>query len=186
MVARVRLRDGTEGVICPLLHGDREALAEAFDHLSPLSRFHRFMAPVEHLSEAMLDQLVDEVDGVDHVALVLFARPTDGPEVAVGVARVARYPDDPTTADVAVTVADDWQGRGVASALLPALMRRRPAGVTTLVTEVYYDNPASLAMLRRLGQTTVAPDGCGGMEVEVDLENGPLEVGNAGAEAVER
>ncbi len=180
MVARVRLRDGTDAAICPLLHTDREAVQEGFEQLSPLSRFHRFMAPVEQLSETMLDHLVDEVDGVDHVALVLFARPTNAPEVAVGIARVARYPDEPTAADVAVTVAEEWQGKGVASVLLPALMHRRPEGVVRLVTEVYHDNPASLAMLRRLGRTTVTPDGCGGMEVEVDLDAGPFRDRTAG------
>ncbi len=76
----------------------------------------------------MLDHLVDEVDGVDHVALALVAVDRDGVGVPAGVARMIRYRDRPTAADVAVTVFDEWQGRGVATALLDELLRQRPAG----------------------------------------------------------
>ena len=41
-------------------------------------------------------------------------------EVPLGVARFVRR-DEPGTAEVAVTVVDDWQGRGVATALLERL-----------------------------------------------------------------
>jgi hypothetical protein len=48
------------------------ALAQGYDRLSTESQFHRFLTGTPHLSEALLDRLVDGVDGVDHVALVLF------------------------------------------------------------------------------------------------------------------
>jgi putative transposase len=38
--------------------------------------------------------------------------PPDGEEGPAGVAHLLQYPDDPATADIAVTVADDWQGHG--------------------------------------------------------------------------
>jgi RimJ/RimL family protein N-acetyltransferase len=103
------------------------------------------------------------------LALVLTAFPPRGPEAAIGIARIVRYPDRPTAADVAVTVADQWQGKGVATALLNELRRKRPVGVTQIVTEVATDNPASLAMLRRLGETTITPAGPGRFEVVVEL-----------------
>lgn len=165
----VRLRDGTNAVIWPLLPTDRDALREEYEHLSPEARFHRFMSAVPHLTKPMLDQLVDDVDGVDHVALVLFALPEEGPEVPAGIARVARRREDPATADVGVTVADQWQGRGVATALLRALMRRRPRGVKKIVTKVAWDNPVPLALARGLGKVDVRPDGCGGLDVVIDL-----------------
>ena len=105
----------------------------------------------------MLDHLVDEVDGVDHVALVLVVIGDDHKGVPVGLARMIRYADDPTAADVAVTVVDEWQGRGVATALLAELVRERPEGVTHIVTTVAADNAASLAMLARLGTVASTP-----------------------------
>ncbi len=169
MTERVRLRDGTNAVIRPLLPTDREVLREQYEYLSPESRFHRFLTGVPHLTETMLDRLIDDVDGVDHVALALFGLPEDGGEIPAGVARIVRYRDRLDTADVAVTVTDEWQGRGVASALLEALIRRRPEGIRRIITRVAADNPASLALLRRLGDLTVRPAGDGCLDVVVDL-----------------
>ena len=129
-----------------------------------------FSTPVDRLSETMLAHLVDEVDGIDHVALVLCAETADDVFEPVGIGRIVRYPDLPDAADLAVTVQDQWQGRGVATALLPVLVRLRPKGVTRVLTAVIADNEASLAMLRRLGPTAVHYAGVGMLDVEVRLE----------------
>jgi RimJ/RimL family protein N-acetyltransferase len=164
-----QLADGTHAVILPLLAQDRELIRDGFEGLSPESRNHRFLSSVPHLTEAMLDHLVDEVDGVDHVALALVVLDEDNVGTPVGVARMIRYADRPTEADLAVTVLDDWQGHGVASALLAELVRQRPVGVCRVVTAVAGDNEASLAMLRRLGETTATPAGIGRLDVVVEL-----------------
>ena len=77
--------------------------------------------------------------------------------------------DVPDAADLAVTVKDEWQGRGVATVLLEVLMRGRPSGVGRIVTEVFSDNRASRKMLHRLGPTTVKDSGCGVSEFAVEL-----------------
>jgi RimJ/RimL family protein N-acetyltransferase len=159
MATEVRLRDGTLGLTWGLLPEDRAALAQGYDRLSTESRFHRFLTGTPHLSEALLDRLVDGVDGVDHVALVLFLLDDQGVGTPAGVARMIRYPDDPSTADVAVTVAEAFRGRGAATGLLSELLAERPKGVERLKTTLAADNPASLAMLRRLGPTTVTASG---------------------------
>jgi RimJ/RimL family protein N-acetyltransferase len=169
LIAEARLSDGTFAFIWPLLPSDREAIREGYEHLSAESREHRFLADVPHLTETLLEHLVDEVDGVDHVALALVAVDEQHVGSGVGVARIIRYPSDPSAADLAVTVEDAWQGRGVATALLTELLRRRPAGVTRIVTTVAADNAASLAMLRRLGPTSVTSGGGNRLDVVVDL-----------------
>ena len=139
-----------------------------FEQLSPESRRRRFLAPMTHLSDGMLRQLVDEVDGIDHVALVLAVEGPGDEYDPIAIARMVRYDDLPDAADVAVTVRDDWQGRGVATALLSTLVERRPGGVTHLITEVMGDNPRSLAMLSRLGPMRIQDNG-GPFDVEIDL-----------------
>lgn len=166
----VRLRDGTDAFVVPLLPANREALRMEYQRLSPDTRFSRFLAAVPELTEKMLDHLVDDVDGADHVALVALVVPEDGTEVPVGLARIIRYADDPTAADLGVTVVDEWQGRGVASALLEVLMAHRPEGVQRIVTVISADNPASLAMLRALGDVEVDEAGSGGLGVVVHLD----------------
>jgi RimJ/RimL family protein N-acetyltransferase len=155
MIEQVRLPDGTDGFVVPLQRTDRAALVAEFETLAPESRRRRFLAPVVHLSDAMLQHLVDDVDGIDHVALVLCVETSPDVYDPVALARIVRYEDVPDAADLAVTVKDEWQGRGVATTLLEVLMRHRPAGVERIETEVLKDNPASLRMLARLGPTTV-------------------------------
>jgi ribosomal protein S18 acetylase RimI-like enzyme len=165
----IRLHDGTDAVIWPLLASDRETVREQYEHLSPESRHHRFLTAMPHLTEPMLDQLVDDVDGVNHVAFVLIALPESGPEVPAGIGRVIRYPDRPSCADVAITVRDEWQGRGVASALVVALSQARPKGIRQIVTTVAADNNKALALLRRIGTMRTSETTPGLLDVIVDL-----------------
>jgi len=170
VITEARLADGSRAFILPLLPMDREALREGYEHLSLESRNHRFLAAVPHLTEGMLHHLVDDVDGIDHVALALVVIDDAHVGTPAGVARMIRYADRPTEADLAVTVVDNWHGHGVATALLAELMRERPAGVTRIVTTVAADNAPSLAMLRRLGPTSVTPAGIDRLDVTVELE----------------
>jgi RimJ/RimL family protein N-acetyltransferase len=174
VITEAVLAGGTRAIIWPLQPQDRQALRDGYETLSVESRHHRFLASVPHLTDAMLDHLVDDVDGVDHVALAFVAIDDHNLGTPVGVARMIRYRDRPTDADLAVTVLDEWQGRGVATALLAELVRERPAGVTRIVTTVAADNAPSLAMLRRLGETTVTPAGIDRLDVVVELAAEPM------------
>ncbi len=169
MVKELTLRDGTAAMIWALSPDDAPALQEAYGQLTPESRYRRFLSAPPTLSDRVLHVLVDHVDGVHHVALVLSTFTDDGSDRAVGVGRIVRYPDCPTVADVAVTVSDEWHGRGVATALLAELVEQRPPGVTELLTEVASENRASLAMLARLGRMRTTPGGPGVLEVRVHL-----------------
>ncbi|WP_457206273.1 GNAT family N-acetyltransferase [Nocardioides sp. P5_C9_2] len=168
----VRFRDGTDGFVVPLVAANREALRQEYEHLSLRTRSGRFLAAVPTLTQTMLDHLVDDVDGVDHVALVAMITAEDGTEVPVGLARIIRYADDASAADLGVTVVDEWQGRGVATALLEILMTQRPDGVERIRTVTRADNLASLAMLRALGDVEVDLAGPGVLAVVVHLDPG--------------
>ena len=163
------LRDGTPAMIWPLLPTDGEALREAFRWLSAASRRSRFLSELHELDDAMIQRLVDGVDGVHHIALVLVVLPPGGMERPVGVARLIQDPADPATADIAVTVTDDWQGRGVGTVLARALIARRPAAVRRLSTVVDADNHASLALLARAGRLSSGAARRGVVDVTVDL-----------------
>ncbi|QQS00848.1 MAG: GNAT family N-acetyltransferase [Austwickia sp.] len=196
---RLSLRDGSMVWMRPLRRQDREPISTWYDTLSPDTKRHRFLAEEEHLSPRMLDYLVDGVDGADHVAMVILSGPAtdasptetrtatpartdaatatgrdadgeidDGTRL-VGVARLVRLESDPTAADIAVTIDDAWHGRGLATAILPVLLADRPAGVTHLRTSVARDNPASMAMLRRVGKLRAVGVERGVVEVEIDL-----------------
>ena len=163
------LRDGTPALIWPLLPTDAETLRDLFRRLSPDSRRHRFLELLDELDDTMIRLLVNSVDGAQHIALLLTVLPPEGTEEPAGVAHLLQYPDEPTTADIAVTVVNDWQRRGAGTALASALMERRPAAVTRLRTIVAADNSASLALLARIGRMSPGlPEG-GVRDVTVEL-----------------
>ena len=146
----VRLRDGSQLRTRAIRPDDKAAIAEGFARMSPASRYRRFFAPLSELSADDLRYLT-EVDHHDHEALIGFDRETGDP---VGVARYIRGVE-PTEAEVAVTVVDDWQGRGAATALLEHLVRcAREAGIEHFVAVVLPDNLDALELFRHL-----APDG---------------------------
>lgn len=124
---------------------DTAALVRMFARLSPTSVFRRFFAPVPRLEGALLRALT-AVDHDRHEALVAEA----GGEI-VGVARYVRSADDPSRADVAVTVEDAWQRRGVGSLLLRRLGRlASDRGIERLTADVLTENTPTLALVRKL------------------------------------
>lgn len=169
LAGRVLLRDRTAARLRPLVIGDRQLLRDMYAALSQTSRYGRFLATPPRLSEPTLDHLLNSVDQVNHVALVLLAPAGRPDERAVGIGRIARRPDNPSTADIGIAVADDWHGRGVGSALADSLVAHRPVGVTRLVTLVAAGNAASFAIQDRLGTVTRIPAGSGVYEVTIAL-----------------
>ena len=108
------LNDGVTVWISPLLSGDKHSLEEGFEELSLESRYNRFGQGLGHLTEAELDYL-SNVDQRYHVAWGASTTESEG----IGIGRYIV-----TTrgcAEVALTVMDDWQGRGVGKLLLRVL-----------------------------------------------------------------
>lgn len=160
-VERLALADGTKVLVRPLVPEDAPMLAEALRHLSPESRYHRFLAPVERLTPAQLQYLTC-VDGVDHIALGLAVyrgrRSTPQP---IAVARSIREKTDPETAEVAVVVADEWQHRGVGTLILRKLADRVWAtGVRRWKAVILAENRGGFAVLDRVAEPLERkPDG---------------------------
>src|SRR4051794_32985985 len=104
----------------PLERDDRAGLAAPAERLSPRARYLRSAAPEPRLTERDLDRLTD----IDHhrreALLAIDPRAREG----IAVARYAELPDEPGVVDVAVTVGDAWQRRGLGSAMLARLIAR--------------------------------------------------------------
>jgi L-amino acid N-acyltransferase YncA len=145
---RVTLRDGTVVVVRQVHRGDAALLADGFARLSEESRRLRFLSAKERLTAAEL-RYFTEVDHHDHEALGALDE-TDGR--GLGVARYIRHADDPEAAEVAVTVVDDWQRRGLGTELLSRLIdRARAEGVRRFTALVSADNDATIGLLQGVG-----------------------------------
>jgi RimJ/RimL family protein N-acetyltransferase len=163
----VRLPDGRGVRIRPIHSGDGPALRAAYDRLSPLSQYRRFLAPKPHLSGGETRYLVT-VDGSDHVALV--ATPEADPEMIVAVARFVRLPDDPRAAEFAVVVGDDYHRQGVAAELLERLSREaRLHGIERLRATVLAENLPAQRMVRRALPGEIITDHQAGIVSEIEV-----------------
>lgn len=144
-----RLRDGAAVLIRPIRADDKRMLSDGLRRLSADSVQRRFLTPKRSFSRAELRYLT-EVDGRDHVALVA-EYPAEPVRRLIAVARFVRLADDPEAAEVAITVADDWQGRGLGSqltALLAAEARR--LGIRRFTATMAADNVAAHRLMAKL------------------------------------
>jgi len=163
---RIRLEGGGEVLIRPVETSDRERLAAAFARLGERSRYQRFMAPKKSLTERELTYLTD----VDHVAHEAIAAVDPKTGDGVGVARYIRDPERPTVAEAAVTVADEWQGRGLGKLLLDRLVERAEAnGIERFSASLLIANRAVRHLLEQIGEVRVLRQGEGSMDVDVEF-----------------
>jgi len=171
--ASVVLPDGASVVLRPIASDDKGLLTEAFDHLGPESRYRRFLGPHETLTSRELEYFT-EVDHVGHEAIVALD-PVNGQ--GVGVARYVST-DAEGSAELAVAVVDEWQGRGVGTVLLHALVERaRVNGIRRFVASVLSANRPMLELLHDLGDVRVTGRDGGTSEFSVELPEqglGPL------------
>jgi L-amino acid N-acyltransferase YncA len=121
---------------------DVEALSDFFAGLSTQTRYLRFFAPVTPGR-----QLLRRMSGGDgHADVVVAVR--GGVIIGHAMAADRVGPRGARTADVGVVVSDAWQGQGVGSALMRALITgARARGVTSLTMDVLPDNHRMLAII---------------------------------------
>jgi RimJ/RimL family protein N-acetyltransferase len=146
--ATERLRDGRQVEIRALRPADRDELLAAADRTSDESLYRRFFGVRRVFSDAEVAAFVN-IDFVHEVALLAVMRES-GQEVVAGGGRYIVV--EPGTAELAFTVVDEFQGQGLASALLRHLTAlARAAGLREFIAEVLPDNTAMLRVLERSG-----------------------------------
>jgi RimJ/RimL family protein N-acetyltransferase len=166
----VELRDRRRVRLREIRPDDREEVRQAFDRLSRESRYTRFMSSVTGLSPEMLERAVHRPTERE-LGLVAEIDAPDGIDIVAG----ARYyvHADNRRCEFAITVADDWQGVGLASRLLRELIQAaRVRGLKQMEGFVLAGNSRMLGLARRLGFTVVTdPNDMMVKIVRLDLTN---------------
>jgi ribosomal protein S18 acetylase RimI-like enzyme len=142
-MVRTQEQQAAAAAIRPVRPPDLAALSDFFAGLSARSRYLRFFGPVT-LGPDLLGLLSGRGEHTEAVVAV-----RDG--VIIGHAMAAEEGGSGGTrmTDIGVVVADAWQGHGVGSALVRALVAGAQArGVTSLAMEVLPDNYPVLAMIQ--------------------------------------
>ena len=134
---RTKLRDGTPVVVRPVRADDARYADAFFAWLSEETLYLRFMYQVKEVTPEILAGALAQ-DGLRRVALVVEPTQSEGdPTPAVAIGRYAPT-EDLAVCEVAITVGDPWQGRGVGHALLRRLV--------TLATRGGYSQMSAVAL----------------------------------------
>lgn len=161
--AEIATRSGATLIVRPVAPDDEPALEEFFDRVSDEDRRFRFLSPRKHLSHEQLVPMI-EVDHRRTETWVAFAK--DG-QALVGSAMLA-CDDAMDTGEVAVSVCQDWRGKGVGWALLDVVAgAAQERGLRRVISIEDRENHAAIELEREKG---FVPHGVEGDPTVVLLE----------------
>jgi GNAT superfamily N-acetyltransferase len=108
-----------------------------------------------------------DVDHHDHEAIIAVDEETGE---GIGVARYVRHSERRDAAEIAVTVIDDWQGRGVGTLLVEVLSARaREEGIESFTALMLAANSDMMDMLSHLGPVRIVDQQAGTVEIEMPI-----------------
>jgi RimJ/RimL family protein N-acetyltransferase len=137
--------------IRPIRITDTDMEAAFIRRLSPQTKRYRFLGGVRELPTSEVARLCD-VDGKHSMAFVATIR-EDGRETEIGVSRYASNSKSDVR-EIAVTVADEWQRKGLGTILMKQLIQSaRSNGVKHLYSIDLADNTAMRALAEDLGMS---------------------------------
>jgi acetyltransferase len=149
LISHAQLSDGTDITIRPIRPEDAEIEQSFVKALSSQSRYFRFMRSLNELTQEMLVRFT-QIDYHRELALIAVLE-WDGGETELGVARYIMNPDG-RSCEFALVVADAWQGKGIGSRLMQALMEAaRQRGLREIDGEVLASNHNMLHLMTSLG-----------------------------------
>jgi GNAT superfamily N-acetyltransferase len=146
-----------------LERADADLIRQFYGRLSSETIYRRFLSPITLPNEALVKRLVD-IDHHDRDALIALDER--------GIAGVARYGIAPsvTSHEVAVVVADDWQGHGLGSLLLRRLAHiARLRGIASFHATMLGDNRRAQALVLGLSPRTSMHFEAGYLEADIPL-----------------
>lgn len=153
----IELPSGDQVRIRPIRTTDRDALQGAYQRLSEESRYLRFFSARSQLSESLIDSLTD-IDHTTHFAWGVFD-PTQPSEVGddsgltVATARLIRDKNS-NSAEAALAVVDDFQGRGIGRFLIELLAATAAdIGADLLRFEILRQNRGMIGLISGMGAT---------------------------------
>lgn len=141
--------DGISITIRAVQPEDKQHERDFHHRLSPQSRYYRFHTAMKELSPEMLEHFTN-IDYPNEMALIALVK--DGQdERQIGVARYDLL-ENPQSAEFAIVVADEWQGKGIGTRLMLDLRSCAiAAGVTQLKATVLTENRRMYEFCRKLG-----------------------------------
>lgn len=144
------LSKGSQFCARPIKPSDKDFMQSGFSELSKRSRYLRFFNSISELSDTQLKYLT-EIDGVKHVAWGILDESGEEP-IPAGLGRFVRFEDEQDVAEVAITVVDSYQRKGLGLILFATLnIIAAQTGVKTLRYSVLSQNHFAINALKQFG-----------------------------------
>lgn len=163
-----KLKDGTKIFLRPIKPSDAEIWVELYYSLSSNTKYLRFFTNRPDPDQKMIDKYT-KIDYVNNFALVAITE-VNGKQKMIGVVRYGLDPPNSDSAELAVVVADEYQGRGLGTRMLfdmlQAMQRR---GVKKVKGDVFLQNDKMMQLMRESGFKYKKEDDFGIRHFEFDL-----------------
>jgi acetyltransferase len=167
------LPDGRRIVFRPLAPDDETLIAEAIRTSSPRTLLHRFFIPLRGLAPEELHRMLTLNPAREFCLVGEFYEPPIR-RIVCG-ARYVRLRDT-DTAEIALTVHDDFQRQGLGRRLMQLLIAQgRADGIRTYVADVLAENTAMLHLLQRVAPRRRSTYSSGVSHVEFDLKDARMD-----------
>jgi acetyltransferase len=148
------LADGTDISVRPIRPEDASIEKDFVENLSAESKYFRFMQRMETLTPIMLARFT-QIDYEREMALVAIIGEHTPEAAIIGVARYVTNPDG-RSCEFALTVADEWQKKGIGRQLMERLMQvARDRSLEIMEGDVLSQNAKMLRLCKKLGFRTV-------------------------------
>jgi acetyltransferase len=144
----VTLSNGKQVRIRLLRQGEDGPIRELWPHLSPRTRYLRFLSILSSLPDSLLRQLISDKDR--RSMAIVAEHDAEGIPIVVGLANLGAVDDE--SAEVGLVVRDDWQRQHVGTELARTMMlaaERR--GIRRFVGHVLAENVAMRRLLKSIG-----------------------------------
>lgn len=146
-----QLKRGRTVQLRPIRPEDGESIKHMVKNMSAESKYFRFMHAINSLSPQMVAQFT-KLDYDRQMAFVAVA--DNGKGDVVGVSRYNTSTDQ-RRAEFAVSISDEWQGQGLATALMKLIMEHaRAQGLQELIGDVLMSNAPMRGLMKSLGFTS--------------------------------
>ena len=148
IIRNIELKNSIPAQIRLLCKSDKPLIVEGFKRLSERSRYNRFFRHIRKLTEKQLEYFTN-IDYINHFALGVNDQSKEL-DNGIGIGRYIKMPDSDDTAELAITVTDDYQHLGAGKILLNQLVQvARDNGFKKFVGFSMPDNRKVLKLLEQ-------------------------------------
>lgn len=154
---QIQLKNGIQAQVRLLTRDDKKSLAEGFKNLSSRSKYNRFFSHIKKLTEKQLEYFTN-IDYINHFAIGVHGL-VQGKQEGIAIGRYIKMPNEPDTAEVAITVTDDYHCQGVGKYLIKNIVQvARDNGFKKFVGFALPENKKAMKLMQVFKpKTTLEP-----------------------------